>query len=171
MLPERQSILPSKVCSRCGEPGSFCRNRTRPDGLDHICKACRKILCGAWYHVNAERVRRENLLGYRSHPEVHRACSNRWSSTHRDERRIIDNRRRARKNGVESSLTKPQWAEILEVFGYACAYCRRTDRRLTVDHLVAISRGGAHTAENVVPSCGSCNSRKKDRSIWVMAGL
>jgi 5-methylcytosine-specific restriction endonuclease McrA len=42
-----------------------------------------------------------------------------------------------------------------------CAYCgRRAD---TIDHVVPRSRGGAHSWENCVAACRTCNSRKADR--------
>jgi 5-methylcytosine-specific restriction endonuclease McrA len=44
---------------------------------------------------------------------------------------------------------------------YRCAYCgTHAD---TIDHVVPRSRGGPHTWENCVASCGSCNHRKADR--------
>ncbi len=70
---------------------------------------------------------------------------------------------------VEHGLTRDEWLEILEVFGHCCAYCLRSDLKLTVDHVVPVSRGGDHTAENVVPACIGCNSRKNDRLIFSMA--
>ncbi|MDH3226191.1 MAG: HNH endonuclease [Thermoleophilia bacterium] len=46
--------------------------------------------------------------------------------------------------------------------GYECQYCgSRT--RLTVDHVVPSSRGGAGTWDNLVTACSSCNLRKADR--------
>lgn len=42
-----------------------------------------------------------------------------------------------------------------------CAYCN--GRAETIDHVVPRSRGGAHSWENCVASCGSCNHRKADR--------
>ncbi len=44
---------------------------------------------------------------------------------------------------------------------YRCAYCG--SRAETIDHVVPRSRGGAHTWENCVASCASCNHRKADR--------
>lgn len=73
---------------------------------------------------------------------------------------------------AESTLTSAEWVEILEVFGRCCAYCLRPESecgKLEQDHVVAISRGGGHTAENVVPACRHCNAKKKDRPVFVMA--
>jgi 5-methylcytosine-specific restriction endonuclease McrA len=46
---------------------------------------------------------------------------------------------------------------------HRCQYCG-SDRRLTVDHVVPRSKGGAHDWENVVTSCAPCNLRKGDRT-------
>lgn len=43
-----------------------------------------------------------------------------------------------------------------------CFYCRQItwrDQR-TIDHVVPLSRGGKHEANNLVMACGTCNSRK-----------
>jgi 5-methylcytosine-specific restriction endonuclease McrA len=49
-----------------------------------------------------------------------------------------------------------------------CAYCRRRiARRLrTIDHQVPISRGGRHTAGNLVMACRDCNGRKGNLTAW-----
>jgi 5-methylcytosine-specific restriction endonuclease McrA len=53
--------------------------------------------------------------------------------------------------------------------GYRCAYCGRPREelgpreRLTRDHLIPRSKGGADASLNVVTACSSCNHRKDDR--------
>ena len=44
-----------------------------------------------------------------------------------------------------------------------CYYCGKKfpPAELTMDHIVAISRGGKSSRGNVVPSCKSCNNDKK----------
>jgi 5-methylcytosine-specific restriction endonuclease McrA len=43
-----------------------------------------------------------------------------------------------------------------------CAYCRRriVRRQRTIDHKLPLSRGGGHTAGNLVMACRTCNGRK-----------
>lgn len=46
--------------------------------------------------------------------------------------------------------------------GHACQYCGRPADSL--DHVTPRSRGGAHTWDNVVACCRSCNVRKGNRT-------
>lgn len=59
-----------------------------------------------------------------------------------------------------NTLTKDQWEEIKAVFRYRCAYCGYKPKHLTMDHITPLSKGGTHTASNIVPACSSCNSKK-----------
>lgn len=47
---------------------------------------------------------------------------------------------------------------------FTCAYCGRTDRRLTIDHIVPKSKGGITSFENCVASCKPCNNKKNNRT-------
>lgn len=91
----------------------------------------------------------------------HRRSDRRYSATERgrDRRRQRENRRRAKRASVDTTLTPEQWNEIMGRSGGRCFYCKKK-RRLTMDHVVPLSKGGAHAAYNVVPACGSCNSSK-----------
>jgi 5-methylcytosine-specific restriction endonuclease McrA len=59
----------------------------------------------------------------------------------------------------EHDLTDAQW-EALQKAWAGCAYCGAADRALQRDCVLAISRGGRYTLDNVVPACGSCNASK-----------
>ena len=60
---------------------------------------------------------------------------------------------------VEHDLSDEQWAVLKNAWG-GCAYCGVTDKPLQRDCVLAISRGGRYTLENVVPTCRSCNTSK-----------
>lgn len=67
---------------------------------------------------------------------------------------------------VTSDLTSEQWSHILERYGWCCAYCQVfLGDEATRDHVVPLSRGGGHTASNVVPCCRMCNSIK-GTNVW-----
>jgi len=54
--------------------------------------------------------------------------------------------------------------EIFVRDDYTCQYCGAHMRELTLDHVVPLHRGGAHTWENLVSACPRCNHRKGGRS-------
>lgn len=49
-----------------------------------------------------------------------------------------------------------------------CHYCGRDVgvRRLTLDHVVPLIRGGTSVRANVVPACKDCNSAKQSLLPW-----
>lgn len=46
---------------------------------------------------------------------------------------------------------------------YTCVYCR-SQRDLTIDHIIPTSRGGKSTFENCTTSCRACNNKKGNRT-------
>ena len=64
---------------------------------------------------------------------------------------------------ILSTLTAEEWAAIKERQGQRCLYCNQV-KPLTMDHLLPLSKGGVHTAENVVAACLSCNSKRGNRA-------
>ena len=68
-------------------------------------------------------------------------------------------RRQRRMDRVEHDLTPEQWVDLQAAWG-GCAYCGATDKPLQRDCVLALSRGGRYTLENIVPACRSCNTSK-----------
>jgi 5-methylcytosine-specific restriction endonuclease McrA len=62
-----------------------------------------------------------------------------------------------RANGGD--LTIDQWHEIRNKYGNKCLCCGTTEK-ISLDHIIPVTKSGKHTAENVQPLCVSCNSRK-----------
>ena len=46
---------------------------------------------------------------------------------------------------------------------FRCRYCGESGVPLHCDHVVPFSKGGSSTADNLVASCGPCNSAKGNR--------
>jgi 5-methylcytosine-specific restriction endonuclease McrA len=60
---------------------------------------------------------------------------------------------------VEHDLTAEQWSALVAAWG-GCAYCGDAEGALQRDCVLAISRGGRYSLDNVVPACRSCNASK-----------
>ena len=46
---------------------------------------------------------------------------------------------------------------------HECQYCGKSDRKMTIDHIVPKRHGGPESWENLVTACAGCNTRKGDR--------
>lgn len=82
-----------------------------------------------------------------------------WKASNATKVREYSSRRRALKRGADADLTAEQIADRIKLQGGCCAYCQKR-KKLTVDHIIPLSRGGQHTARNIQMVCRSCNSRK-----------
>lgn len=68
-------------------------------------------------------------------------------------------KRKRRMDRVEHDLSTEQWMALKDAWG-GCAYCGVTDAALQRDCVLALSRGGRYTLDNIAPACGSCNASK-----------
>jgi 5-methylcytosine-specific restriction endonuclease McrA len=73
-------------------------------------------------------------------------------------------KRQRRMARVEHDLTDAQWSALKDAWG-GCAYCGATDRALQRDCVLALSRGGRYTLDNIVPACRSCNTSKCNEEV------
>lgn len=141
-----------------------------------------------WYAQNKTVVGEAKKAWRQAHPDLERAKYERhrakkgnehWNEKARKWReknpdrwahhsRSATHRRRVRMMNAPATLTASDWLEILETFDHRCAYCLRSGLKLEQEHVTPVSRGGGHTADNVVPACRSCNARKKDRGPLAM---
>ena len=78
-------------------------------------------------------------------------------------------KRKRRMERVEHDLSDAQWTALKDAWG-GCAYCGATDRPLQRDCVLAISRGGRYTLDNIAPACGSCNASKCNDEVtgWLL---
>ncbi len=60
---------------------------------------------------------------------------------------------------VDHDLAPAQWDAVVDAWG-GCAYCGESEGPLQKDCVMALSRGGRYTLDNIVPACRSCNASK-----------
>jgi hypothetical protein len=131
-----------------------------------------------YYKNNAESLRADQRERYRSDPTRSNSATMRWRQSHieqskemrRDWRRrnpekqrLYKQNRRASLLNTDRTLTVEQWENIKSKYNHLCCYCGEP-KPLTIDHWIPLSRKGTHTANNVVPACKSCNSKKRTRT-------
>lgn len=151
-----------------------------------------KATSAAWYARNRDRIiaeraakpkrprvspeqikarKREALKRYKQrHREKiladNRAYAKKRQPLVRAQRCLNQSKYKARKKAASGAgITLEQWSEICGAFGNACAYCFKA-LPLEMDHFIALSRGGAHDASNIVPACKSCNSQKRNSTVF-----
>lgn len=65
---------------------------------------------------------------------------------------------------ANNDLSSTQWSAIQEAWG-GCAYCGDAGKPLHRDCVLALSRGGRYTLDNIVPACGRCNTSKCNEEV------
>lgn len=74
-------------------------------------------------------------------------------------------KRRAAMGATVQKITTAEWRELAASYHWLCVYCHVRPGRLTMDHIVPLTLGGAHTVANVVPACRNCNSKKNTKNL------
>jgi 5-methylcytosine-specific restriction endonuclease McrA len=104
---------------------------------------------------NTKKWRRENKKWIRK-----------YSRKYREENHGIikkcGHNRRARLMNAEGEFTAADIARITEKQRGRCAYCKKK-KKLTVDHIVPLAKGGSNWPSNLQMTCRPCNSRKSAR--------
>jgi 5-methylcytosine-specific restriction enzyme A len=85
---------------------------------------------------------------------------------------VIVARIRAKELGVESTLTREEWANVVQQADFICHVCgdkvtleRCLPETLSLDHLIPMSRGGGNVKENVAPSHRRCNQNRTNMTL------
>ena len=171
----------------CPECGGAVPNTVRKDGR-YCSVACQK---GAWYRANEEHCRANAIDWNRAHPEQKRAASKAWYERNAERARELSRAWRAANIELCRALSRRQsalrraqiygvhyehvtLAELWERDEGICWLCKDSvDATLTwphplsvsVDHVIPLSKGGVHAAQNLAIAHLVCNLRKGTKLI------
>jgi 5-methylcytosine-specific restriction endonuclease McrA len=76
-------------------------------------------------------------------------------------------KRRARMRGAEGSHTYEDFVEKKRLLGNKCMICGKseTEVKMTIDHIIPLSKGGSNYISNIQPLCFHCNSSKNNKML------
>ena len=121
-----------------------------------------------WYEANKDKKLEQNREWRESNRELASEHASRWRKANpkrvRETERRYKLKRRLLLAGARCDLTLQQWEQIKAFYKHRCALCGE-QTQLTRDHVIPITKGGEHTASNIIPLCRSCNSRKGNREL------
>lgn len=105
-----------------------------------------------YYEENKERLRKEKREYAKNNPHIE-----------------LNNRikRRLKEENQGSGITKEQWFDMMEFFGWKCAYSgMQLDRsNRSVDHIIPLNNNGEHEVWNCVPMYMPYNSSKNTNNM------
>ncbi|AHN84394.1 hypothetical protein SEABISCUIT_76 [Mycobacterium phage Seabiscuit] len=180
-----------KTCNRCWETkplSEYHRNKKAKDGLLDQCKECKLAYMAKYHEDNRlelnvkqrlyyERNRDKVVAKQREYAQAHRAEKGAYDRAYKDSRRQSDplafriyaGRKRARLAGASVEDFDSLDLELYWLCnGISAARCYYTGELLGpdfhLDHKTPLSRGGAHTLDNLVPCSPFANVGKKDRT-------
>jgi len=173
----------------------FTRDRTKRDGLNTCCRECTRARDRTYHAANREKVReyahaytkqkvendRERRVRWeeenrefleaaelkqaeRRKKVNYEACA-RYARRHPEKVRQRNARREALKKGAKVGVVS--YSHILERDGYVCHICSLSVAPGDVhfDHVIPLSRSGAHSDENIKVAHSLCNIRKGSKTV------
>lgn len=181
-LPNKVLDIPEghKMCNKCREvlpKESFPLYSTGKDGYASKCKPCKSQQARDSYDPGKEKERTKPFLEQRyAQKKIYYYANRVKLSEQKKEYRKTDNakiikqysneKRRTAKQALEANFTKRQWQSCQAHFNNRCCYCGGKQDIMSMDHFIPLSKGGEWTVNNIVPSCMSCNSSKRQRDFF-----
>lgn len=128
-----------------------------------------------WQRDNPERYKATQRVNHLRNREVRIAKASQWKKKDNPARAKVNSTndahaRRARQLGGDAVSCRERIKAMRARPRFLCVGCGRrflTKGNLHVDHIVPLSKGGAHSPENLQALCKVCNLRKSSRLDWV----
>ena len=120
-----------------------------------------------FYENNRDKVLAWQRERYAQNPERHNQLVRSWHSRNRDKRLGYLHARRARKLANGGTYTTSEWRALKAQYDHRCLCCgkQEPDIRLTIDHVIPLSKGGSNDIGNIQPLCRKCNQSKSAKAI------
>ncbi len=113
-----------------------------------------------WRKANRERIKEQQKLYREANREKIMKKQKQWNEANPEKNREKARRYKAQK--INASIGEVCYKTILERDGYVCHLCNGPVEKDDVhfDHVIPVSRGGAHSMENIKVAHSYCNRSK-----------
>lgn len=121
----------------------------------------------AWHLANPEK-RSEHCAKWRKNHAIEiKKSKAEWFLANCEKSVIYSQRRRAKKLENGGNFTDKEWQDLKQFYDYRCLCCEKTEPeiKITVDHIIPVTLGGANSIENIQPLCLICNLSKGTKII------
>lgn len=158
------NVPTEKVCVACTRllPASeFYPCKYQKHGLRSLCKKCTNKDSVA--RVRGDKTvlaknRQWRMRNAEKYATIRKASEQKHKAKHRFERNQRSSRR-YHSITFKHRIRESDWKALVFLFGGRCLLCGE-DKKLTVDHIIPVTRYGYHEISNIQPLCLSCNSSK-----------
>lgn len=115
----------------------------------------RKLQAQRYYYRNREKIKVKQRVYLPQHRAKNRATY-----------LLAKARRRGNEKHAAGVCSPDQWKAKCDLWSWRCYLCgcQLSEKTVTIDHRIPISRGGSNWPANLAPACLNCNASKRDRT-------
>ena len=116
------------------------------------------------YQKNKKLILEKVKLWSQQNPKKRKITKNKWRAKNKELTNFLTRQYHYRRKHNEGSVSFEELKRLYKLFP-VCPYCN-INKTNSIDHITPLSRGGTNNSDNLVPVCISCNSKKRDKTLW-----
>ena len=171
-------MLICTICKQKLSKSKFWRRKNRPKGYSSACKNCCNKRRRERYTRDKDALLNRSKEWRANNQEHLKVYEKARDSTPERKQMFRENSRRCYQNNkgyylmkahkrrsmLRGTYTQKEWDELCCKHDNKCLSCG-SGNKLTIDHVIPISKGGPNTIDNLQPLCLVCNLSKGTQSL------
>ena len=140
-------------------------------GRGYSCKECFRGISKRYYCKNKERVLERSKKWHILNKEKRKEIVARWRTNNPEKwievRKIANLNAKIKRLGLDGKISSADWESLKKKYNWTCPSCKKQEPevKLTIDHVIPVTKGGDNHVSNLQPLCKSCNSKKYNKVI------